>query len=45
MTAEDVAALESIMGTKLREFGYPVGEGESDVGESPGMDPMIVDRK
>ena len=35
MTAEDAAVLESIMGTKLREFGYPVADGESVTGKSP----------
>ncbi len=44
MTAEDAAVLESIMGTKLREFGYPVADGESVAGKSPGGDPMIVPR-
>ena len=28
MTTQEAAVLESIMGTKLREFGYPVAEGE-----------------
>jgi hypothetical protein len=34
MTAEDAAVLESIMGMKLREFGYPVADGESVTGKS-----------
>jgi hypothetical protein len=42
LTAEEAAVLESIMGTKLRELGYPVAEGEPTAGKSPGRDPKIV---
>ena len=36
MTAEEAATLESLMGGKLRELGYPVADGPSDADKGPG---------
>jgi Sulfotransferase family len=36
MTDEDAATLESLMGSKLRELGYPVTDGPSDTDKSLG---------
>jgi peptidoglycan-N-acetylglucosamine deacetylase len=38
MTDEEAAALESVMGDKLRELGYPAADGPSDAEESSGDD-------
>jgi hypothetical protein len=36
MTDEEAATLESLMGGKLRELGYPVTDGPSDADKGPG---------
>jgi sulfotransferase family protein len=38
MTSEETAVLESVMGAKLRQLGYPVAASESIAGKSPGVD-------
>jgi peptidoglycan/xylan/chitin deacetylase (PgdA/CDA1 family) len=39
MTDEEAATLESVMGDKLRELGYPVADGPSDTGTGHSDDP------